>query len=131
MDIEKIIKYWKKSAEKDFKTAEGLFNLKHYAPCLFFCHLSLEKLLKGLVVKDIKTHAPYIHELDKLAENIHLDFNKEQMEQLKIIATFNIRARYDDLKHSFYKKCTKKYTEKYFKISKNLYLWLKKQYLKK
>lgn len=131
MDIQKIIKYWKESAEKDFEAAEGILKLKHYAACLFFCHLTLEKLLKGLVVEDTKTHAPHIHELDKLAEKANLDFNEEQMEQLKIITTFNIRARYDDLKHSFYKKCTKEYTEEYFNISKNLYLWLKKQYPKK
>lgn len=53
------------------------------------------------------------------------------MKALKIISTFNIAARYDDFKHSFHKRCTKEYTDKYFKISKDLYLCLKKQFPKK
>jgi HEPN domain-containing protein len=36
MDIQKIIKYWGESAEKDLEVAKGLFRLKHYAYCLFF-----------------------------------------------------------------------------------------------
>lgn len=38
------IDFWEKSAKKDIKTAEDLFNLKRYDACLFFCHLSLEKI---------------------------------------------------------------------------------------
>lgn len=78
-----------------------------------------------------KKHPPYIHALDALAIKTELEFNDKQAEQLKIITTFNIRARYDDFKYSFYKRCTKVYTEKYFNISKDLYLWLQKQYPKK
>jgi HEPN domain-containing protein len=68
VNIQKIIKYWKKSAEKDFETAKTLFKLKHYPYCLFFSHLALEKLLKGLVVRKTKKHAPYTHDLVYLAE---------------------------------------------------------------
>jgi HEPN domain-containing protein len=95
---------------------------------VFFCHLSLEKLLKKLVVIKTKTHAPFTHELDLLAEKTEINLTQEQIKELKIINTFNIRARYDDIKFSFYKKCTKFYTEKYFNIFLKLYVWLKKQY---
>ncbi len=125
------INYWKKSAERNWATVLSLFKTKHYDACLFFCHLTIEKLLKGLVVEYTKKPAPYTHYLEELAKLIKLDLTKEQINNLKIITNFNIAGRYDDAKFAFYKKCTKKYTEKYFKICEELYLCLKKQYLKK
>lgn len=130
MNTKKIIQYWKKSAEKDFDIAKTLLKLKHYDYCLFFCHLTIEKLLKGLVVVKTKKQPPYIHYLDKLVMETELDFTEEQMDQFKIITTFNIRARYDNYKSSFYKKCDKQYAEKYFDVSKKLFLWLEKKYPK-
>ena len=42
MDAQKIIKYWKESAERDFNVAKALLKLKHYDSCLFFSHLAIE-----------------------------------------------------------------------------------------
>lgn len=125
------INYWEESAERNWKTAQSLFKSKHYDACLFFCHLALEKLLKALVIEQIKEAAPYTHDLERLMKLAKLKLTKEQIINLKTISEFNISGRYDDIKFAFYKKCTKKYTEKYFNISKGLYLCLKKQYLKK
>ncbi len=130
-NIEKQIDYWKKSSERNWKSARGLLKLKHYDACLFFCHLALEKILKGLVVKTAKESAPYIHDLENLALVAKIPISKEQKDDLKTITRFNIGGRYDDVKFKFYKQCTREYTEKYFNISKELYLWLKKQYRKK
>lgn len=131
INIKKVVDYWKISSEHNYETAKFLYKGRRYSDCLFFCHLMIEKILKGLVVKQTKIHAPYIHELDTLAIKTGLNLSKEQMCQLEIVNTFNISARYDNIKKSFYQKCTKEYTEEYFNISKKLYLWLKKQYLKK
>lgn len=131
LNTKEIIAYWQKGAERNFDTAEFLYKGKRYSDCLFFCHLMLEKLLKGLVVQITKQHAPYLHELDILAKKTELPLANLQFEQLKIISAFNIAARYDNIKESFYKKTTKEYTEEYFNISKELFLWLKKQYPKK
>ena len=125
------IEYWKKSAERTWKAAFSLFKNKHYDSCLFFCHLTLEKILKGLVVKQTKTAVPYIHDLAELARIAQLEFSDDQIQNFRIITSFNISCRYDNIKLSFYKKCNKNYTEKYLNISKKLYLWLKKQYQKK
>lgn len=127
----KQIAYWKESAGRNWKTAQGLLKLKHYDACLFFCHLTLEKMLKGLVVKETNKSAPYIHDLENLALIAKLLLSKEQKENLKTITRFNIGVRYDDDKFAFYKLCTKEYAERYFNISKELYLWLKKKYQKK
>lgn len=131
LNIQEIINYWEKGADRSFDTAEFLYKGKRYSDCLFFCHLMLEKLLKGLVAQRTKQHAPYLHELDILAKKTGLPLTDLQIEQLKIISAFNIAARYDNIKESFYKKATKQYAEEYFNISKELFLWIKKQYLKK
>ncbi|MBU4125485.1 HEPN domain-containing protein [Patescibacteria group bacterium] len=128
--IKQQIEYWKISAGRNWKTALGLFELKHYDSCLFFCHLTIEKMLKGLVVQKTKNLAPYIHHLEKLAELAELKITDEQRKNLRIITRFNVSGRYDDAKHNFYKIVNKLYAEKYLKISKDLILWLKKQYQK-
>ena len=50
MTKSKVIDFWIESSEEDFKVANGLFKLRHYPQSLFFCHLSLEKLLKELTL---------------------------------------------------------------------------------
>ena len=131
MNTKKIIQYWKKSAEKDFDIAKTLLKLKRCDYCLFFCHLTIEKLLKGLVVKQIKKSAPFTHDLFYLSKLAELNLTSEQKKYLEEITKFNIRARYDNVKLAFYETCTKSYAEKYLKISNDLYLWLKKLYQKK
>lgn len=123
--------YWKKSAEKNWDAANVLFKSRHYDFCLFTCHLAIEKLLKGLIVIDTKSMAPFTHDLERLAILAKLAPSKEQVENLKTITGFNMMGRYADEKFSFYKRCTKEYTGKYLKICEELFLWLKNQYPKK
>ena len=56
----KNTRYWLDSSKKDFQVAQSLFKSKHYPQCLFFCHLSVEKFLKGIVTKRIKNYPPYL-----------------------------------------------------------------------
>jgi len=97
--LNKNIQYWTDSAKKDFQVAKSLFRLRYYPQCLFFCHLSLEKLLKAVVIKKIKDYPPYTHDLRKLAEIAGLDLNSKQKENLEIVSTFNIAGRYADEKN--------------------------------
>jgi len=129
--MEKQIIFWQNSADESWTTAEMLFKSKRYNHCLFFCHLTLEKCLKGLIVAKTKTAAPYIHDLEKLAIMTKLKFSPDQLKDLRVITKFNISARYENIKLDFYKICTKDYAKNYFNISNQLFLWLKKQYRKK
>ncbi|MDA2921737.1 HEPN domain-containing protein [Patescibacteria group bacterium AH-259-L07] len=130
-NLKSQVEYWRNSAQRNWKTALSLFDLKHYDSCLFFCHLTLEKALKALVVQQINKPAPYIHDLAKLSEIAQLETSEDQTQNLRTITGFNMAARYDDVKLSFYKRCTREYTQKYLEITRKLYSWLKKQYLKK
>jgi len=63
-DVEKTISYWLEGARYDLSAANAMFKSKKYPYALFMGHLSLEKLLKALVVKFTKntlhsaTHFP-------------------------------------------------------------------------
>ena len=50
MSKEEIIKYWISASEEDFDLSRTLFQNKKFVYSLFFVHLSIEKLLKGLIV---------------------------------------------------------------------------------
>jgi len=123
--------FWRMGSERTFKTAQGLLKLKRYDHCLFFCHLSLEKIIKGLLIKAIKEAAPKMHDLDRLSFLAKIKLTDEEKEYLRHINQFNISGRYEDYKYQFYKICTKEYTEKWFRISKKLLKCLKEKYPKK
>mgnify|MGYP000333130340 CR=1 FL=1 len=126
MNVQKVKNFWIKQSDSDWKVAKSLCKLGHYSHGLFFCHLSLEKLLKGIIVYKTKKQSTYSHDLLLLAKKAKVQVSKEQKEQLNEITTFNVRARYDDIKQKFHKKATKRYSAEYLEKSKKLRLWLKK-----
>lgn len=128
MDIQKISQFWKDSAEKDLKVAIDLLRLKHYPQCLFFGHLCLEKMLKAIIVKRVKTHALPIHDLVRLAKAANLDFSESEEQDFNTISKFNVAARYQEEKYKMYKLATASYARKYFKLIEKYYLWLKREF---
>ncbi len=106
MDIEKIKDYWVEEALHDLTVSWHLFEKQDYSYALFFGHLALEKILKGLYVFRKKEQAPYIHNLVRLAESADIQLTDEQKESLQRISGFSLEARYPDEKRSFRKKCT-------------------------
>ena len=129
--LQEQIDYWHRSGKDNLDAAQILLKNKHYDSVLFFGHLALEKMLKGLIVMSTKKPAFYIHDLEKLALIAKLEFSEEKAIHLRSISDFNIAGRYREVKFDFYKKCDKKYTEKHLKIIKELFLWLEKEYQKK
>ena len=113
IDIKKVVKYWQKTAEHDCETMLGLFKIKRYSDSLFFGHIVLEKILKGLVVAEMKNEAPYIHNLVKLAELSKCDLSEKELDLLDEVNDFNIRARYPEYKLQFYKSCDREYAKNY------------------
>ncbi|MBI2436427.1 MAG: HEPN domain-containing protein [Candidatus Magasanikbacteria bacterium] len=125
------IVYWRSSAKKDWKTAEYLFLGKYYDACLFFCHLAIEKLLKGMVVIETKDTPPFIHDLERLAKFANLEYSAEEKSRLLEITGFHIAGRYKEDKYEFYKKCTKPFTTLKLAMCKEVFLWLEKEFQKK
>ncbi len=127
MDKKERIEYWLNSAARDFDVADILLQNKKYDWCLFIGHLVIEKVLKAFYVRDTGESPPWIHNLVRLAENTTLPLSDEQKQFLMELNRFNIEARYPNYKQSFYKLCTKEFTEEYFTKIKEMYKWLLSQ----
>lgn len=124
MKMEELVKYWKATAEHDYDTMLVLFRNKKYSDSLFYGHIILEKILKGLVVRESNKEAPYIHDLVRLQEIAKIYLPEEEVMLLNRVNDFNIRARYPEYKLKFYrswdKDKTKDYLDKIIKLYKKL-----------
>lgn len=127
MNKSEHIKYWIDAAEVDFKAMNNLFKSKDYVWSLFLGHLVIEKLLKAIAVNNDVENIPKIHDLNKISRKAKLEIDDKLADILDVITSFNIEARYPDYKKEFYKKCTKKFTEKYKDKITEIRLWLLKQ----
>lgn len=125
INIEKIYNYWVESSERDYQTMQHLFESQDYHWALFIGHLVIEKILKAKIVKETKNHAPFTHDLRRLAKITNLAFNKEFEDWLDTITTFNLNARYDSYKQDFYKKCTPDFTREWILNIQTLREWIK------
>lgn len=123
-DKEKLFNYWLESAEKDHKTMLDLQQTKNNHWALFMGHLVIEKLLKALYVKQKDTFPPMIHDLRRIGEKAGLKIEEPYKSLLDSITRFNIKARYDDYKQSFYQLCTDEFTEKWVEHINTCKSWI-------
>lgn len=128
MTDKNILQFWLETAENDYQSAIDNFKTKHYDWAFFQYNLAVEKLLKGLIYKQ-NIVPQFTHDLLKLADTAQLTLTPNLESNLEEITTYNISARYDDYKRTFYHKVTQSV---YYKIwqqnCQEVYLWLKKQY---
>jgi HEPN domain-containing protein len=127
INTEKIVKHWLESSDNDFNVMLALYQSKTYSWALFIGHISIEKLLKAYYVNTKKAHAPFTHNLYRLAELGELELTDEYADWLYNITTFNISARYDDYKKEFHTLCTADYTKEWIDKIKLLRLWIKER----
>ena len=106
---------------------QNLYRSKDYSWSLFIGHLVIEKLLKALYIKNIQEHPMPIHDLTRIAAKASVACSDEILNQLDTITTFNINARYEDVKQNFYLKCTKEFTKTWIDHITELRKWIKSQ----
>ena len=123
-DITKTVKYWLESATYDLDTGGSLLESKRFPYALFFAHLALEKILKAIVVKSTKEHAPFTHSLTFLASKSKMDIPESIVDKLAEYTEFHIETRYPDEKKDFYKKCTEEFAYQKFGEMEEIYRWL-------
>jgi HEPN domain-containing protein len=109
----KHISYWIESSDRDFKTMLDLQNTRNNSWALFIGHLMIEKLLKALYVKTKNDFPPMIHDLRRICEKAGIEVDVSMQSILDSISRFNINARYDDYKQSFYQLCTDNFTSEW------------------
>jgi HEPN domain-containing protein len=125
IDFEKIVNHLIITSEEDYRTMISLYNSKSYNWSLFLGHICIKKILKAKFIMVHKKHAPFTHNLFRLAELSSIELTEEQADCLDRITTFNLNARYDDYKREFYFQCTPEYTKDWIQKIKTTYTWIK------
>lgn len=82
MDVDRIVEHWLQSSDADFETAVKLHKSNSYTWALFIGHISLEKMLKAYYTKTHKQHAPFTHNLYRLAELSNLKISETYADML-------------------------------------------------
>lgn len=129
MKKEELINFCFESAENDLDTMRLLYKNKKNTWSLFIGHLVVEKLLKGLIIRNNSDVliVPRIHNLILLSQKAKLVVPNKIKEKIQVINTFNISARYDDYKKTFEEKCTDSYTKNQINNIEEVVKWLKEQ----
>jgi HEPN domain-containing protein len=124
-NIENAINAWVKSSDDNYDEMLDFFKINRNNWALFIGHLCLEKLLKAYFIKTNRKHSQNLHNLIRIAELSGLELSHEHRNDLAVITTFNISARYDDFKQRFYNKCTPQFTALWIEKIKEYRLWIK------
>lgn len=124
-DKEHGINHWIEASDTDFKAMIDLYQTRNNNWALFMGHLVIEKLLKALFVKAKGEFPPMIHDLRRICEKADITLDMSQQTLLDSISRFNIKARYDDYKQSFYQLCTDSFTAEWIDKIKDCRLWIK------
>jgi hypothetical protein len=86
--------------------------------------------LKAFFISKQNENYPLAHNLLRIAEKAGMELIEKQQIFYSTVTGFNINARYDDYKQSFYKKCTKEFASDWIsKIQENRE-WIRQQLLK-
>ena len=127
-DKEKQIAYWVSTAVDDLESIDYLFNGKKYVQALFFSHLSFEKILKALWVKNNDLNfPPKTHNLTYLFENSKIELSEEQTDFLQTMNVYQIEGRYPDYISMLHNTTTKQKAETIINESKKLSLCLQEK----
>lgn len=132
MTRDKHIKHWYNSANESWDSAVYLAKGKHASLALFALHLTIEKFLKALWLKEsVSNTPPYTHDLQKLCDEVELEINAGDYDFLSVMNSWNIRGRYPDYTKKLYQNTTAKYLEEQIEKVEKLKKWLEEKILKK
>lgn len=122
LNIPKQIDYWKESADDDIETAGILIEKGKFVHGLFFCHLSIEKIVKALVVKVTREIPPKSHDIFFLAKKAKVEIPEKMLIITQILMKYQLEGRYPE---SFPSRPQPDAVKKYLEETQNLLKWFK------
>jgi HEPN domain-containing protein len=126
-DNSKAYKEWFLQADYDYDTAVALYKTGRYLYTVFMCHLTIEKALKGLWIKELETFPTKTHNLVYLVEKIGLKLSEEDADFVSDLNIAAMPSRYpEDLKNMM-KLYPKEKAKDILSNTNNLLKWIKEQ----
>lgn len=80
----------------NLETSELLIKNKKFSEGLFFCHLTIEKIMKALVVKHTGTFAPKSHNLIYLCEQANVNVLEHDRIFMSVLMKYQLEGRYPE-----------------------------------
>jgi len=121
---------WLQQADYDLKIAKHMFKGGSNIYTVFMCHLSIEKVLKGIYTKIIIEIPPKTHNLLYLINKIGIQLPEFLYNFVFELNRVSIPTRYpDDLKRMF-KEYNKSRTKEILEKSEEVIKWLKREFEK-
>ncbi len=121
-------KEWIDQSEYDFETAKAMLKTKRYIYCVFMCHLSVEKMLKGLYWKNLKDVPPKAHSLVYLVQIQKLDLPEGIKGFFENLDEVSVPTRYPDQLERLLKVYDPKRTEDILKETEGAIKCLKQKF---
>lgn len=128
MDIKEKTVYWTNLAVDDLDSAEIMLEKKKkFLQSGFYCHQTIEKILKAYIWYTREEEPPYTHNLMKLAEAGGLMelLSEDRKKLMDILMPLNIEARYPDNKFELLKTITQSRTAEIYRNTRELFIWMR------
>ncbi len=104
-----------------------MFDGGRYFYCIFMCHLSIEKALKGLYRARLKSDPPKIHNLLYFVGKLDLRAPDELADHINRLNNLSIPTRYPDDLRRMSREFDKVRTEAALSATRETLAWLKQQ----
>jgi HEPN domain-containing protein len=121
--MEQQLKYdeWFFQSDYDLETAYHMLQTGRNVYCIFMCHLSLEKALKGLFIKRLNQIPPKIHNLLYFVEKLMLEPEETYLDFLVSTNRMSIATRYAEDMRSY----DKTLLARTYQQTKTIQQWIK------
>ena len=127
MEQQLIHEEWFFQSDYDLETAYQMLQSGRNVYCIFMCHLSLEKALKGLFVKRLNEFPPKLHDLMYFIDRISLLPENEHLNFLMWLNRMGIITRYPEDLRNMIKLFPKEQTGNAYEQTKTIQQWIKQQ----
>ena len=116
---------WLLQADYDLETAEAMFKSERFIYVVFFCHLAIEKGLKGIYHTRQKKMPPKVHNLLYFVEKLELAVPDQLMDSLQRINSASVPTRYPDSFSRIYKDFTRERAHNAIVNTKEILKWIR------
>ena len=130
MRKKKFSQEWEKQSQYDLETAQALLKTGRHIYCVFMCHLSLEKMLKGLYAQEVNKIHPKIHSLIYFVRIQNLNLSEDVKIFLEELDEVSVPTRYPEELEQLLKVYDKKRTQAILNQTKEVWKCLKKKFEK-
>jgi HEPN domain-containing protein len=127
MEVKDRHEEWYFQSDYDLETAVDMLKSGRTVYCVFMCHLSLEKALKGLLIKRTGDFPSKSHSLIYFVEKLELDLEESVYEFIFTLNKISVPTRYPDNLRKLFAAYTKEKTELILNKTKEVQLWIKQQ----